>query len=276
MNSTAYSISRVTPNRVASTQSRNAIAAIELNEASVRFGDFTAIENLSLHIDAGTFYTILGPSGCGKSTLLRLVSDLVPAASGSVDIFGQSTEAARLAREFAFVFQEAALLPWRTALENVQLPLEIGRKRNVKLPVSDRTPSELLELVGLGGREDALPHELSGGMRQRVAIARALVCKPRLLLMDEPFGALDEMTRDRLNLQLLDIWKETGVTLLFVTHSIAEAVFLGQKVLMLQSHPGRLKEVVDIQLPFPRSIAIRDTARFNEYAAYLRELLETC
>lgn len=276
MNSTAYSISRATPNRVASTQSRNAIAAIELNEASVRFGDFTAIENLSLHIDAGTFYTILGPSGCGKSTLLRLVSDLVPAASGSVEIFGQSTEAARLAREFAFVFQEAALLPWRTALENVQLPLEIGRKRNVKLPVSDRTPSELLELVGLGGREDALPHELSGGMRQRVAIARALVCKPRLLLMDEPFGALDEMTRDRLNLQLLDIWKETGVTLLFVTHSIAEAVFLGQKVLMLQSHPGRLKEVVDIQLPFPRSIAIRDTARFNEYAAYLRELLETC
>lgn len=276
MNSTAYSISRVTPNRLASTQSRNAIAAIELNEASVRFGDFTAIENLSLHIDAGTFYTILGPSGCGKSTLLRLVSDLVPAASGSVDIFGQSTEAARLAREFAFVFQEATLLPWRTALENVQLPLEIGRKRNVKLPVSDRTPSELLELVGLGGREDALPHELSGGMRQRVAIARALVCKPRLLLMDEPFGALDEMTRDRLNLQLLDIWKETGVTLLFVTHSIAEAVFLGQKVLMLQSHPGRLKEVVDIQLPFPRSIAIRDTARFNEYAAYLRELLETC
>lgn len=276
MNTTACSINRAPPNLAASEQNPSATVAIELNDASVRFGDFTAIENLSLQIDAGTFHTILGPSGCGKSTLLRLISDLVPAASGSVDVFGQSTEEARLAREFSFVFQEAALLPWRTALENVQLPLEISRKRNVKLPVSDRTPSELLELVGLGGREGALPHELSGGMRQRVAIARALVCKPRLLLMDEPFGALDEMTRDRLNLQILDIWKETGVTLLFVTHSIAEAVFLGQKVLMLRSHPGRLKEVVDIQLPFPRSIAIRDTTRFNHYAAYLRELLETC
>jgi len=250
--------------------------AASLTNAFVKFGAFTAIENFSLSVEAGSFYTILGPSGCGKSTLLRLVSDLVPAASGEVSIFGKSTEDARLAREFAFVFQDAALLPWRTALKNVELPLEMGRKRGAKIPLSDKTPMELLELVGLKGREDALPHELSGGMRQRVAIARALVCKPKLLLMDEPFGALDEMTRDRLNLQLLQIWQETGVTILFVTHSIPEAVFLGQKVLMLQAHPGRLREIVDIDLPYPREIKLRDTLEFTKYAAYLRELLETC
>lgn len=250
--------------------------AASLENAFVKFGAFTAIENLSLQIEAGAFYTILGPSGCGKSTLLRVVSDLVPAASGEVKIFGHSTEKARLAREFAFVFQDAALLPWRTAIQNVQLPLEMGRKRGRDIPISDKTPAELLELVGLKGRENALPHELSGGMRQRVAIARALVCKPKLLLMDEPFGALDEMTRDRLNLQLLKIWEETGVTILFVTHSIPEAVFLGQKVLMLESHPGRLREIIDIDLPYPREIKLRDTQEFTQYAAYLRELLETC
>lgn len=250
--------------------------AASLNGAWVTFGDLTAIENFSLDVAEGAFYTILGPSGCGKSTLLRLVSDLVPAAKGEVRIFGNTTEQARLAREFAFVFQDATLLPWRTALQNVELPLEMGKKRGVDFPISDKSPAELLEMVGLKGREDALPRELSGGMRQRVAIARALVCKPRLLLMDEPFGALDEMTRDRLNLQLLDIWRETGVTVLFVTHSIPEAVFLGQKVLMLKSNPGRLKELVDIDLPYPREIKLRDTPEFNHHTAYLRELLESC
>jgi len=257
------------------TSEGSAIAA-SLKSASVRFGAFTAIRDLSIDIESGAFYTILGPSGCGKSTMLRLVSDLIPAAGGSVEIFGKSTEEARLAREFAFVFQDATLLPWRSALKNVELPLEIGRKRGVTIPKSSRTPRELLELVGLNGREDALPHELSGGMRQRVAIARALVCQPKLLLMDEPFGALDEMTRDHLNLQLLKIWEETGVTILFVTHSIAEAVFLGQKVMMLQAHPGRLREVVDIDLPNPRTIEQRDTPEFVQYSAYLRKLLESC
>lgn len=251
-------------------------SAASIRNASVRFGTFTAIEDLSLEIEQGAFYTVLGPSGCGKSTLLRLVSDLVPAASGDVSIFGKSTEEARLAREFAFVFQDASLLPWRTALQNVELPLEMGRKRGRTIPVGDRSPAELLELVGLKGRENALPHELSGGMRQRVAIARALVCQPKLLLMDEPFGALDEMTRDHLNLQLLNIWKETGATIIFVTHSIPEAVFLGQKVLMLKAHPGRLKEVVDIDLPYPREIRLRDRPEFTRHTAYLRDLLETC
>lgn len=251
-------------------------AAALLRDATVRFGSYTAIDGLNLKIDAGSFYTILGPSGCGKSTMLRLISDLIPAAGGEVTVLGKSTEAARLAREFAFVFQDAALLPWRSALKNVELPLEIGRKRGIDIPVGPRSPRELLELVGLKGRENALPHELSGGMRQRVAIARALVCQPKLLLMDEPFGALDEMTRDRLNLQLLDIWRETETTILFVTHSISEAVFLGQKVVMLQANPGRLREVVDIDLPEPRATPMRDTPEFTRYCAYLRELLETC
>ena len=260
----------------ATTQAGGRAIAASLSGASVTFGTFTALQDITLEIGAGEFWTILGPSGCGKSTMLRLVSDLVPPSSGSVEILGKTTEAARLAREFAFVFQDATLLPWRSALKNVELPLEMGRKRGVEVPRGDRTPRELLELVGLGGREDALPSELSGGMRQRVAIARALVCQPRLLLMDEPFGALDEMTRDRLNLQLLDIWKETGTTILFVTHSIPEAVFLGQKVLMLMAHPGRVKDVVQVDLPFPREIALRETPEFNAYCSRLRKLLEEC
>jgi len=250
--------------------------AVVLQNASVRFGSFTAIEDLTLQIEAGAFYTVLGPSGCGKSTLLRLVSDLVPTATGSVEVLGKTTEAARLAREFAFVFQDATLLPWRSALKNVELPLEIGRKRGIRPPMGGRSPRELLELVGLKGRENALPHELSGGMRQRVAIARALVCQPRILLMDEPFGALDEITRDHLNLQLLQIWQETGVTVMFVTHSIPEAVFLGQKVLMLKARPGRLKEIVDIDLPWPRAIRDRESAEFMRYASRLRTILEEC
>ncbi|ABD56671.1 ABC transporter related protein [Jannaschia sp. CCS1] len=261
---------------VAQTQTGGRLVAASLTAASVKFGTFTALSDISLEIGAGEFWTILGPSGCGKSTMLRLVSDLVPPATGAVEILGKSTEAARLAREFAFVFQDATLLPWRSALKNVELPLEMGRKRGIEIPRGDRTPMELLELVGLKGREDALPHELSGGMRQRVAIARALVCQPKLLLMDEPFGALDEMTRDHLNMQLLDIWRETGVTCLFVTHSIPEAVLLGQKVLMLRAHPGRVKEVVEIDLPEPRNVELRETPEFNRYSAYLRKSLEDC
>lgn len=257
------------------TQGGRVIAA-SLSQASVKFGEFTALTDISLDIEAGDFWTILGPSGCGKSTMLRLVSDLVPPASGTVQILGKTTEAARLAREFAFVFQDATLLPWRSALKNVELPLEIGRKRGIDIPTGDRSPRELLELVGLKGREEALPHELSGGMRQRVAIARALVCQPKLLLMDEPFGALDEMTRDHLNLQLLDIWKETGTTILFVTHSIPEAIFLGQKVLMLKANPGRVKDVVEIDLPLPRKVALREAPEFNAYCGQLRKLLEEC
>ena len=247
--------------------------AASLSAASVRFGDFTALKDITLDIGAGEFWTILGPSGCGKSTMLRLVSDLVPPASGSVEILGKSTEAARLAREFAFVFQDATLLPWRSALKNVELPLEIGRKRGIAIPKGDRTPRELLELVGLDDRTDALPSELSGGMRQRVAIARALLGGPRLLLMDEPFGALDEITRDRLNEELRRIWMETGATILFVTHSVYEAVYLADQVLALAAHPGRVAAIESIDLPRDRDLSIRDTPEFVTIAARMRAWL---
>ncbi|MGN6583317.1 MAG: ABC transporter ATP-binding protein [Rhizobiaceae bacterium] len=254
-----------------------AIAAVELARVTVRFtterGAITALENIDLSVPEGGFLTLLGPSGCGKSTLLRVVSDLIRPTSGSVRILGGEASAARARRDIGFVFQDAALLPWRTALENVSLPLEVGGRNSRP---GRRTPKELLALVGLSGWENALPHELSGGMRQRVSIARALVNDPRLLLMDEPFGALDEITRDRLNEELLNIWEETGTTILFVTHSIYEAAFLGQKVLLLAARPGRVRETVPVPLPNPRRIEQRESLEFIELAAHLRRVLETC
>ncbi len=245
--------------------------AASLTDASVKFGDFTALTDISLEIGEGEMWTILGPSGCGKAGMLRLVSDLVPPAAGTVTILGKSTEAARLAREFAFVFQDATLLPWRSAIKNVELPLEMGKKRGIEIPRGDRTPMELLELVGLKGREDALPHELSGGMRQRVAIARALVCQPKLLLMDEPFGALDEIVRDHLNEQLLALWARTEKTIGFVTHSIPEAVYLSTKIVVMSPRPGRITDVIDSPLPKERPLDIRDTPEFIEVAHRVRE-----
>ena len=179
-------------------------------------------------------------------------------------------------RDIGFVFQDAALLPWRTALQNVELPLEVARGKTQGAKPARATPRELLELVGLKGSENALPHELSGGMRQRVSIARALVSDPRILLMDEPFGALDEITRDRLNEELLRLWRELGMTVLFVTHSIYEAAFLGQRVLMLAANPGRVQEIVPVTLPSDRTLAIRDTPEFVQLTAYLRRVLQVC
>jgi NitT/TauT family transport system ATP-binding protein len=250
--------------------------AVSIRDLDIRFGDkdseFTALSKVSVDIAEGSFVTMLGPSGCGKSTLLRCIADLVHISDGSVSVFGRPPREARQARDFAFVFQDATLLPWRNVIDNVRLPLEVGR--HDKSSYAD--PAELLALVGLQGRENALPHELSGGMRQRVAIARALVTKPRILLMDEPFGALDEITRDKLNEELLRVWKETGTTIVFVTHSIPEAVFLGQHVLMLQAHPGRVKEFMKVDLPYPRSLSMRDTVEFIRVTAHLRALLEEC
>jgi NitT/TauT family transport system ATP-binding protein len=252
--------------------------AVRLESATVRFvserGAVTALEKVSVDIPAGGFVTLLGPSGCGKSTLLRLVADLVHPTEGHVTVLGGTPAAARTARQLGFVFQDPTLLPWRSALENVRLPFEVGPRRGTA--AARRTPEALLRLVGLGGREAALPHELSGGMRQRVAIARALVTEPRLLLMDEPFGALDEITRDSLNEELLRIWQETSTTILFVTHSIPEAVFLSQQVLVLATNPGRVRELVDCTLPYPRPLRIRETTDFVRIAAHLRSLLETC
>ncbi len=252
------------------------MSAIELRGVSVRFmserQEVTALHDVTADIEAGSFVTLLGPSGCGKSTLLRVVADIIAPSGGTVRVLGEPPARARRQREIGFVFQDSTLLPWRSALDNVRLPQQVGggAKRG------DRSPRELLALVGLAGREDALPRELSGGMRQRVSIARALLGAPKILLMDEPFGALDEITRDRLNDELLHIWRETGTTILFVTHSIQEAAYLGQRVLVLASGPGRIRAVVDTDLPEPRALEMRDTAMFGALTGRLRAVLATC
>ncbi|WP_104177501.1 ABC transporter ATP-binding protein [Cryobacterium sp. Y50] len=240
----------------------------ESNRATV-----TAIEGLSAVFPAGSFTSLLGPSGCGKSTLLRVISDLIQPTEGTVNLFGQSPREARTTRKIGFVFQDATLLPWRNVLDNILLPLQVGGGGSI---TDHADPHELLKLVGLEGRELAFPHELSGGMRQRVAIARALICKPKILLMDEPFGALDEITRDHLNGELLRIWRTTRTTIVFVTHSIAEAAFLSEQVILLAANPGRVQEVVTIDLPQPRELSIRDSMKFTNVAAHLRRVLEVC
>ena len=252
-------------------------SAAGLKNVRVTFGQgeaaFTAVENVSLEINQGELITLIGPSGCGKSTLLRIIAGLIPQSAGEVEIFGGTPEDARKRRDIGFVFQDSTLLPWRSALENVALPIEVGpgKAKNSKKAMVE--PRQLLEMVGLGGRENAMPSELSGGMRQRVAIARALVGSPRILLMDEPFGALDEITRDRLNEELLQIWRETGATIVFVTHTISEAAYLGQRVVVMAANPGRIIEVVDMK-PFKQENKIsRDDMLFNEGISHLRHLL---
>jgi len=250
-------------------------AAVDCRNVTVRFvtdrRTVTALHDVSFDVEAGGFLSLLGPSGCGKSTLLRVVADLVQPSSGSTTVFGTSPAEARAARALGFVFQDAALLPWRTAIQNVELPLEVGGQRN--LPSGAPTPRELMKLVGLEGWENSYPHELSGGMRQRVSIARALLGGPRLLLMDEPFGALDEITRDRLNEELRRIWLETGTTILFVTHSVYEAVYLGEQVLVLAANPGRVGARVTVDLPRDRELAIRETPEFIRIVAGLRDAM---
>ena len=268
----AEALSSIASEEAAGDQRHNAVVC---QNVSMRFvtdrRTVTALDNISFSVEAGGFLCVLGPSGCGKSTLLRVVADLIDPSSGTLSVFGRTPRQARINRELGFVFQDAALLPWRSALENVELPLEVGGRRS--LPKGAPTPRELLRLVGLEGWETSFPHELSGGMRQRVAIARALLGGPRLLLMDEPFGALDEITRDRLNEELRRIWLETGTTILFVTHSVYEAIYLGETVLVLAANPGRVRATVKIDLPRGRALSIRETEPFNRVATSTRELL---
>ncbi|PSH68950.1 ABC transporter ATP-binding protein [Phyllobacterium brassicacearum] len=207
--------------------------------------DVTVLTGLDLEVETGQFVCILGPSGCGKSTLLRVVADLLVPLSGQISVLGETPHAIRGRRDVGFVFQDAALLPWRTVRENIRLPLAVGR-HSLTREVADKT-DELLAMMGLSAFADRHPHQLSGGQRQRVAIARALLGEPRVLLMDEPFGALDEITRDRLNDELLNLWRRTRTTILFVTHSIAEAVYLGERVVVLAANPGRLVADIDIR-----------------------------
>ena len=233
-------------------------------------GATEALRAVSLAVDAGEFVSIIGPSGCGKSSLLRIVGDLVEPSSGIVRVKGKSARQARLDRDYGIVFQTPVLYEWRTVLDNVRLPLELaGRPRAER----EQRPRALLRLVGLEDFARHHPSQLSGGMQQRVSIARALALNPSILLMDEPFGALDEMTRERLNQELLQVCVQTAATVLFVTHSIAEAVFLSSRIVIMSPRPGGVDRIVTVDLPRPRAEKTRALPRFFELVTEVRQSL---
>ena len=231
----------------------------------------TALTNVSIDIKKGEFVSLLGPSGCGKTTLLRIIADLLKPTSGEVSVGGETPTEARLKRKYGIVFQSPVLYDWRTVKKNVMLPMEI-----LKVPKAQREERamQMLELVGLKDFADRYPKQLSGGMQQRVGIARALAIQPEILLMDEPFSALDEFTREKLHEDLLRIWRKTNKTIVFVTHNIAESVFLSDRVCVLSPHPGRLSALIDIDLPRPRTAEIKNTIEFTDYVAKIRGSFE--
>ena len=230
----------------------------------------TALESVDLTIRQGEFVSLIGPSGCGKSTFLRIIGDLTSPTSGTLSINGKPPERARLDRDYGMVFQAPVLMDWRTIAKNIELPLEI-----MGYPPDERKrrSADLLKLVELEAFADRHPWQLSGGMQQRVAIARALSFDPKLLLMDEPFGALDEMTRERMNAELMTIWRRTGTTIVFVTHSIPEAVFLSTRVVVMSARPGRISQVIDVDLPADRSVETRESERYFRLVTRVREAL---
>jgi len=251
------------------TEPAAAVVSIQGLTKSFRTG-VTALENIDLEVAPREFVSLIGPSGCGKSTLLRIIGDLVTPSSGTIRVNGKTAHQARLDRDYGMVFQEATLMDWRTVEKNVSLPLEMmgwdraQRKARV---------AELLQLVELTGFEGHYPWQLSGGMQQRVSIARALGFEPRLLMMDEPFGALDEITRDRLNEQLNQLWRRDKRTVVFVTHSIAEAAYLSTRIVVMSPRPGRILKQITSPLPDERHLGMRDSPEFVAVAHELRQAL---
>ena len=260
--------SATTPNRPPAT------LAVEVRQTHVIYpaadAPVHALMDIDLTIVHGEFISLIGPSGCGKTTLLRVIADLEPISAGTVLVNGVTPHAARLARAYGYVFQAPALFPWRTVLANVMLPLQIqGRAKAETL----RIALAHLGNVGLKGFEKKYPWQLSGGMQQRASIARALAFEPQLLMMDEPFGALDEITRDRLNEQLQQLWQRERRTVVFVTHSIAEAVYLSTRIVVMSPRPGRIVKVINSTLPDERHLGLRDTPAFMALAHEVRESL---
>ncbi len=248
---------------------------IDIDKLSLTFetndGPVHALSDIDLKIDQGDFVSFIGPSGCGKTTLLRVIADLERPTAGSITVNGLSPEEARLNRAYGYVFQAAALYPWRTIAKNIALPLEIMGLSSAE---QQRRIEKNMDLVNLAGFEKKYPWQLSGGMQQRASIARALAVEPDLLLMDEPFGALDEIVRDHLNEQLLQLWAKTNKTVVFVTHSIPEAVFLSTKIVVLCPRPGRIYDVIESDLPRDRNLDIRETPEFLKIAHRVREGLK--
>jgi NitT/TauT family transport system ATP-binding protein len=245
--------------------------AVDVRNVSLTFetadGQVDALSDVSLQVADGEFVSFIGPSGCGKTTMLRVIADLQQPTAGTLLVNGMSAEQARLARRYGYVFQAPALFPWRTIEKNLKLPLEIMGFSDSE---QQRRAARYLALVNLTGFERKFPWQLSGGMQQRVSIARALSFDPELLLMDEPFGALDEIVRDHLNEQLLQLWDKTGKTVLFVTHSIPEAVFLSSKIVVMSPRPGRIIDIIDCNFPRDRTLEIRETPEFLKIAQRVR------
>jgi NitT/TauT family transport system ATP-binding protein len=245
--------------------------AVDVHNVSLTFetadGKVDALSNVSLQVADGEFVSFIGPSGCGKTTMLRVIADLQQPTSGTLLVNGMSAEQARLARRYGYVFQAPALFPWRTIEKNLKLPLEI---MGFSPGEQEQRAARYLALVNLTGFERKFPWQLSGGMQQRVSIARALSFDPALLLMDEPFGALDEIVRDHLNEQLLQLWDKTGKTVLFVTHSIPEAVFLSSRIVVMSPRPGRIIDIIDCNFPRQRTLEIRETPEFLKIAQRVR------
>ena len=249
---------------------------IKINHVGMTFkdnqgNDVQALKDVNLDIKKGEFISLLGPSGCGKTTLLRIIADLQEPTTGTVRINGMTPREVRLQQKFGIVFQSPVLLDWRTVRKNIELPLEIMDYDPKKLPTRSQ---EMLDLVGLSKFADHYPKQLSGGMQQRVGIARALGMEPELLLMDEPFSALDEFTKEKLHMDLLDIWSKTNKTIIFVTHNIQEAVLLSDRICVLSPHPGRLSAVIDVDIDRPRRLEDRDTMHFAELVSKVRNSFE--